>query len=300
LLVGESTQQQEAAASAAPAAVDTDNKVGLSPATLEALGCTAYTLAQLAGAEIAAAYGSRFSVEYKEPQPGEPPNSNPVSCVDVRVESLLRSVLAASFPEHCVIGEELPAHSRPSRFAWIIDPIDGTSNFINGVPLCASSIGVLFEGKPVAGAIWCATTHELRSGVYHSTAGGPVHLDGVPIQRRTDRRPRGLIAEPGMAPRYGGLGHTRVLGCAALELAFVAAGLLRIAYVSRPALWDVAAGVALLEGANCEVRAWRAGRWKPLFLFDSWQEPTTLAKWSEPLLTGDTAAVDAAADLNAG
>jgi fructose-1,6-bisphosphatase/inositol monophosphatase family enzyme len=82
-------------------------------------------------------------------------------------------------------------------------------------------------------------------------------------------------------------------------LAFVAAGLLRIAYVSRPALWDVAAGVALLEAANCEVRAWRAGAWKPLFLFDLWQEPSALAQWSEPLLTADRATLDAAADLGA-
>jgi len=294
--VGDSAPGQEAAAGAAGGAHDTDNKVGLSSATVEALGRTAYTLAQLAGAEIAAAYGTKVAVEYKEPWPGDAPNSNPVSCVDLRVESLLRSVLATSFPEHCVIGEELP-HSRSSQFAWIIDPIDGTSNFINGVPLCAASIGVLFEGRPVAGAIWCATTHELRSGIYHSTAGGPLHFDGVPIVRRTDHGQRGLIAEPGTTPRYGGLGHTRVFGCAALELAFVAAGLLRIAYVSRPALWDVAAGVALLQAANCEVRAWRAGAWQPLFLFDPWREPTALAKWSEPLLTGDRAAVDPAAEL---
>lgn len=297
--MGDTAQRQGAAAGAAPVAPDPDNKVELSAATLEALGRAAHNLAQLAGTEIAAAYGTQVAVEYKEPLPGEPPNSNPVSCVDVRVESLLRSVLAASFPEHCVIGEELPAHSRPSQFAWVIDPIDGTSNFINGVPMCAASVGVLFEGRPVAGAIWCATTHELRSGVYHCTAGGPVHLDGVPIVRRTAHGDRGLIAEPGATPRYGGLGHTRVFGCAALELAFVAAGLLRMAYVSRPALWDVAAGVALLEAANCEVRAWRAGAWKPLFLFDLWQEPTALAKWSQPLLTGDRAAVDTAVDLSA-
>jgi myo-inositol-1(or 4)-monophosphatase len=252
-------------------------------------------LARLAGEQIAAACGGGLAVEYKDPRPGEPGNSNPVSCVDLRVEALLRAALAAEFPEHIVIGEELPLHSPASGFAWIIDPIDGTNNFINGVPLFAASIGVLFEGRPVAGAIWCATTHELRPGIYHGLAGGVLHFDGSPLLRRTNGPWRGLVAEPGMAPSYGALGHTRVFGCAALEMAFVAAGLLRVAYVPRPALWDVAAGLTLLRAANCGARVWRAGGWQPFSSFESWRDPAALANWCEPLLMGERTALEAAA-----
>jgi myo-inositol-1(or 4)-monophosphatase len=233
-------------------------------------------------------------VEYKDPQPGEPCNSNPVSGVDIQVEALLRAALAAEFPDHMVIGEELPPHSPASGFAWIIDPIDGTNNFINGVPLFAASIGVLFEGRPIAGAIWCATTHELRPGIYHGIAGGALHFDGSELLRRTNHPWRGLVAEPGMAPSYGALGHTRVFGCAALEMAFVAAGLLRVAYISRPALWDITAGLALLRVANCGARVWRTDGWQPFSSFESWRDPAMLAKWCAPLLVGDSAALEAA------
>jgi myo-inositol-1(or 4)-monophosphatase len=293
--VSGSAPGQESAASAAPADGGTDNDVGLDVTVRESVGRTALRLAGLAGEQIAAACGGGLAVAYKDPQPGEPGNSNPVSCVDLRVEALLRAALAAEFPEHIVIGEELPLHSPASGFAWIIDPIDGTNNFINGVPLFAASIGVLFEGRPVAGAIWCATSHELRPGIYHGIAGGVLHFDGSPLVRRTNRPWRGLVAEPGMAPSYGALGHTRVFGCAALEMAFVAAGLLRVAYISRPALWDITAGLALLRAANCGARVWRMGGWQPFSWFESWRDPAVLAKWCEPLLIGDSAALEAAA-----
>jgi myo-inositol-1(or 4)-monophosphatase len=64
---------------------------------------------------------------------------------------------------------------------WAIDPIDGTTNFVNGFPLFAASIGMLHRGCPVVGAIWCSTSYALRAGVYHARAGGALRFEGEPL-----------------------------------------------------------------------------------------------------------------------
>jgi hypothetical protein len=95
-----------------------------------------------------------------------------VSEVDRATEILVRARLAERFPQHDIIGEELD--ERPGRgadFVWAVDPIDGTANFINGFPLFAASIGLLYRGYPLVGAIWCSTSHTLQSGVYHAHCG---------------------------------------------------------------------------------------------------------------------------------
>ena len=59
------------------------------------------------------------------------------------------------FPDHGIIGEEVSESADPDcEYVWVVDPIDGTSNFVNGFPLFASSIGVLHQGRPIIGAVW--------------------------------------------------------------------------------------------------------------------------------------------------
>jgi myo-inositol-1(or 4)-monophosphatase len=271
-----------------------DNDVGLDEETLQALGRTALRLARLAGERISAAYGGGLAVHYKVARPGAASDSNPVSSADTDVEALLRTHLAAEFPNHAVIGEELLVEERRSEFVWVIDPIDGTTNFINGLPLFAASIGVLFKGRPVAGATWCAATQAFRPGVYHGVGGGALHFDGQLLSRRAEQPWRGLAAEPGRAPSYAALWDMRVFGCATLEFAFVAAGLLRIAYIPRPALWDVVAGLALLRSAGCRALVRRTGRWETMLGFESSWNTAKLSEWCEPLLIGAEADLERA------
>jgi myo-inositol-1(or 4)-monophosphatase len=273
-----------------PAALGTDVK--------ETLEHTAVRLARTAGDYISAAFSDRPEVEFKAPGPGSAQNSNPVSRTDRDVESLLRAHLAAEFPEHAIIGEEQPPPGGGgSPFTWVIDPVDGTTNFINGFPLFACSIGMLFHGRPVAGAIWCAATHTLAPGVYHAHAGGSLQFNGSVLKRRAPGTWRGLASEPGRAPSFAAMWDTRVLGCATLEFAWVAAGLLNLAYIPRPALWDVAAGLVLLGAADCRAVALRPGRWETLLYFDASgnDSAATLARWSEPLLIGNESALARAA-----
>ena len=256
-------------------------------------------LAQAAGAQIAAAVNGELAVQFKATRPEWAANSNPVSQVDQDVEAFIRAQLAQHHPHAAIIGEEqAPSGPADAPLAWVIDPIDGTCNFINGVPLYACSIGVLHEGWPVAGAIWCAASHAVGPGVYHAHAGGPLCFNGQPMTRRQPGNWRGLAAEHGRACRYGAHWDTRVLGTAAVEFAWVACGLLRLAHMPRPRLWDAAAGLTLLHAAGCSASTWEHGRWAPLVQFKppaSRQGRSSLADWKQPVLIG--AAEDLAAAM---
>lgn len=268
----------------------------VSEAELQAIERMAVELASLAGAEIVTALGSLMAVKYKSAAVEEGLWLDPVSEVDQRVETLIRARLAEHFPTHDIIGEEM--EERPGRdhdFVWAVDPIDGTANFINGFPLFAASIGVLYRGRPVAGAVWCATSHRLRAGVYHAHAGGELCFDNeaaVPQVNRAVRR--GLAGVPHGGGEKGPW-ETRKTGSAAIECALVAAGLMRVAHFERPNIWDVAGGIALLLAAGREVRVQSAQSWMTLDRFEP--VPGTggaapdLRHWRRALVVGAADAV---------
>jgi myo-inositol-1(or 4)-monophosphatase len=265
-----------------------------------ALERTAVRLAHEAGAQITAAVNGELSVQFKETRPEWAANSNPVSQVDQAVERFIREQLAQEHPGHAIIGEEqAPGGPAGAAISWVIDPVDGTCNFINGVPLYACSIGVLHEGWPVAGAIWCASTHAVGPGVYHAHAGGPLSFNGRPLARRKPGNWRGLAAEHGRSSRYATQCDVRMLGTSAVEFAWVACGLLRVAHMPRPGLWDAAAGLSLLNAAGCRALTWEHGQWAPLVRFVPPGRPSqaTLAAWKQPVLIG--AAEDLAVALQA-
>jgi myo-inositol-1(or 4)-monophosphatase len=271
----------------------------LPTAQAAALEASALRLAEAAGKQIAAAVNGELTVQFKDTRPEWAANSNPVSQVDQAVERFIRGELAVTHPADAVIGEEQPS-SGPSGAAisWVIDPVDGTCNFINGVPLYACSIGVLHEGWPVAGAIWCASTHAVGPGVYHAHAGGPLCFNGQPLERRNPGNWRGLAADHGRSSRYATRWDHRVLGTAAVEFAWVACGLLRLAHMPRPRLWDAAAGMTLLHAAGCSALTWEHGRWVPLLRFkppSGKRAENGLAGWQQPVLIG--AADDLAAAM---
>lgn len=227
---------------------------GPSEAVLRQWEETAVEFARLAGAEIVASIGRTLSVRYKT-GPGQGDEllfRDPVSEVDQRVESLIRTRLAELHPDHGIIGEEMEDHpSAPDSPVWAIDPVDGTTNFVNGLPLFAASIGVLHRGRPVAGAVWCSTSHALRSGVYHAYSGGPLSFDGAVIKVGPNPAVRRrLSGEPRLDHGTVLPWETRKTGSAAIECAFVAAGLLEVARFERPNVWDVAGGLCLVAATG--------------------------------------------------
>jgi myo-inositol-1(or 4)-monophosphatase len=274
-------------------------------------------LARLAGAEIVQQLGRNVTIRYKAVDPlkvaeraaqdaekvaGKATQAinlfrDPVSEVDQNVERMIRARLAETFPTHDVLGEEISdATGRESDFIWAIDPVDGTTNFINGFPLFAASIGVLHRGRPIAGAVWCSVSHALYAGVYHACLGGDVCFDGEALRPRLNPGIRRRLAgEPHAVPDVDLPWEVRKTGSAAIECAFVAAGLLRVARFERPNIWDVAGGLALVQAAGGDVLTFADRRWSPFTHFEA--PPAVeghapqLRQWHRPVIIGDAEGV---------
>jgi myo-inositol-1(or 4)-monophosphatase len=256
---------------------------------LPAVEAFALELAREAGEAIARAVGAGgLAVSYKDtPRPGRAPVSV-VSEVDRAVEAELRRRIAGRFPSHGVIGEEIAAPAPEGAWLWVLDPVDGTANFVNGLPLFACSIGVLHDGEPVAGAIWCAATHRLRPGVYHGRCGGSLGFEGEAL--RPWANPGVLRRLAGVPPREAARGRAvdpRVTGSAATECAWVAAGLLRYTILRKTSIWDVAGGVALARAAGVAVREPAAAGWQPFERFAPGPRDAELRAWRGTLLFGE-------------
>ncbi len=254
----------------------------------------AVELARAAGSEAQAALGRTLDVTYKAGRNGKEDTGDPVSEVDRAVEAIIRERVGARFPGHAIVGEEvetLPAVD--AEWLWVIDPVDGTANFVNGFPLFAVSIGVLHFGRPVAGAIWCASTPALRAGVYHAHLGGTLALDGVEVGTRTTVVKRRLAAAPGGSPGGTREWDHRVTGSAALECAYVAAGIFTSVPFWGLKLWDVAAGVVLVRAAGLEAWTREGGTWQPLERFvapakapKGQDRAPSVRDWRAPLILG--------------
>jgi myo-inositol-1(or 4)-monophosphatase len=258
---------------------------------LPSIEALAVDLAALAGREIMAAFGTIFTVRYKTGPLDAVSLRDPVSEIDRNVESLIRERLAECFPDHGIIGEEFAERTaRNSDFVWAVDPIDGTTNFVNGFPLFAASIGVLHRGRPIAGAVWCSVSHALRAGVYHTSAGGRLHFDGADVTPKLNAAVlRRLAGVPVVANTDEAGWETRKTGSAALECALVAAGLLEVARFAAPNIWDVAGGVALVQAGGGEVREYDGKRWSALKSFTPQareSEKPDLRFWRRGLVIG--------------
>lgn len=267
------------------------NDIPIPDGQLEEIEQLAVELANLAGVEISSALGGLLAVRYKGDPQAERLWKDPVSEVDQRVETLIRERLAQRFPEHDIIGEEFEA--RPGRdhdFAWAIDPIDGTANFVNGFPMFCGAIGVLHRGRPVVGALWCSASHALRAGVYHARAGGKLRFEGDTVMPRKNTEVRRRLA--GVPEAGPGIGRweTRKTGSAALECAFVAAGLLEAARFDAPNIWDIAGGVVLVRATGGTVLRDNGDGWAPLDRFEAAKDAEgvpDLRHWKHALIIGN-------------
>ena len=262
---------------------------------LESIGSLALRLARLAGAEMTAALGRHLAVAYKPTAPEEHNLKDPVSEVDRAVEAALRAEIEATFPDHHILGEEFAnPPTRPGGIVWAIDPVDGTANFINGLPLFCGSIGVLRDGVPVVGALWCASSHALRAGVYHCIEGGPLMFDEEPVTKRENpevRRKLGGFRDA--SHRSPARWEPRRTGSAAIECAFVAAGLMEVAQFERPNVWDIAAGVALVHATGGIALSREPEGWRQFTHFSAEATEGDLRGWRKPVVVGAPEAAEA-------
>lgn len=184
-----------------------------------------------------------------------------VTYVDKTSEKMLVSRLAEILPEAGFITEEKTIEKTGDTFQWVVDPLDGTTNFIHGIPCYSISIALLKNNVPVLGVV-----HELNlDECFYSWEGVPAYLNGKPINVSETSDVEGALIATGFPYhdykdlekylnvfRYFLL-HThgiRRLGSAAVDLAYVACGRFECFYEYGLNPWDVAAGAYIVKNAG--------------------------------------------------
>ncbi|MBI4302007.1 MAG: hypothetical protein HY664_05335 [Chloroflexi bacterium] len=255
-------------------------------------------LAREAGQILLSHFGKSLDVEYKGNDRG-----HPVSTADKEVEEYLKRAIKKRFAGHSVLGEEsLNGEPHEAEFLWVVDPLDGTVNFINGLPIFAVSIGLLHQFRPVVGAIFVPSAIQSAGGVFHARRGGGSFVDGERISVVQNHQPEpsrlgvlsgGLWRRRRFLSKGRPLGQFRVLGSIAYELVLVARGVLQYAVFASPRIWDVAAGALLVQEAGGVVLVGRRNKpWHPLDFFEplspkQGREPPRLQHWSVPTLAAN-------------
>jgi myo-inositol-1(or 4)-monophosphatase len=220
----------------------------------------AISAAREAGEVLRKGFGWQHSVRYK----GE---VDLVTEVDEQAERVIKEILLGAFPSYGMLAEESGRSSGQEDARWIVDPLDGTTNYAHGLPIFCVSIALERAGEVVVGVV-----HDpMRQETYLAERGGGATLNGEPIRvSDTDELIQALIATgfpydraemPEALELFGRFAAItrgmRRLGSTALDLCYVAAGRLDGYYERGIWAWDIAAGGLILEEAGGKVTDYR-------------------------------------------
>lgn len=214
-----------------------------------------------AGGQILLDWQHRISAREKAPR-------DLVTEADIASQKEIRRILLGTFPEHDFLGEEdepTTADGRPratalDAFCWIVDPLDGTANYVHGLQSFAVSIALRSSGRTVAGTVFDPILNEC----YSATAGAGSTRNRQPIRPSLCRRLDQAMVAASFSPNItrDSLEVTRFLdvleqcqsirrlGSCALNLCYVAAGRLDAYWTTSVKAWDAAAGILLVEEAG--------------------------------------------------
>lgn len=180
--------------------------------------------------------------------------------LDVRSQELITRMLLERFPDHAIYGEEGIAGNQASEFQWIVDPIDGTVNFFYGIPHFCISIALRRGDEILIGVIY----DPMRDEMWQVARGGQPTLNGAPIRVSPRTQLSDAVLSVGFSKTITTINSglpllekyvkrarkCRLMGSAALDLAYVACGRLDAYIEQAVSLWDVAAGKLLVESAG--------------------------------------------------
>ncbi len=219
-------------------------------------------------AEMTRFFQGEFKISNKEGV------NNLVTEADHAAEKAIFEVIQAEFPGHFILSEETGEIIMDSTYKWIIDPIDGTVNFANGIPICCVSIGVEKDGEMVMGAVYNPFLHELFFAQHGF--GATLNDKKIQVSAKTEvihscmvtgfpytylDAPNGPLQVFEKLIRKGV--PVRRLGSAAMDLCWVAAGRFDGFYEHKLQAWDSAAGFLIVEEAGGKVTDFTGKRYSP-------------------------------------
>jgi myo-inositol-1(or 4)-monophosphatase len=205
--------------------------------------------------------------------------------VDLLSEQSIIGLLSEEYPDHHILGEESGRTGGTSDYCWIIDPLDGTTNYAYGIPFLATSLGLTCKDEVVLGMIYDPMRDELfwaqkGRGAFLNDSEISIVSTGIPETTvigfdlgYNDARTREMLSR--INAFWSGEMVLRLMGSAALGLAYAACGRLDIYFHASIYPWDMAGGILLIREAGGEVRDWQGN-------------PATL--WDDRIIAGGTAA----------
>ena len=186
-----------------------------------------------------------------------------LSVADSECEDYVIESIRSKFPSHSILGEENGFIDAGSDYCWVIDPLDGTTNFVHSIPMFATSIGVLFKGEPLVGIVEAPYLGES----FMAAKGSGCHLNGVRCEVSQTTELSHTILATGFSYNRNNVSRNNIDnfsklilsthdlrrgGAASLDLAYVAAGRYDGFWEPYLSPWDVAAGVLLVtEAGGC-------------------------------------------------
>lgn len=221
--------------------------------------------AREAGAFQKERFGTVLTIERKSSQ------TDLVTEVDKGSEQMILSNIRRAYPNHGILAEETGSQSGSSDYCWVVDPLDGTTNYAQGLPIFAVSIALQHKGATVLGVVYAPITDQLYSAVLGEGAclnGKPIHVGGkeklIECVLATGF-PYDSASHPDNNANYSShlipkLRGLRRMGAAAYDLCQVAAGTLDGYWELGLAPWDVAAGSLIVTEAGGVVKPWEEKR----------------------------------------
>ena len=224
-------------------------------------------LARRAGALLTESYERLERIDYKSKR-------DVVTNADYASERLVIDSIKERYPGDAILAEESGQHAGVLRDdgshngrTWVIDPLDGTVNYANGIPYYCVSIGLVVDDRPSVGVI----LDPARDDLYDATEDGPARLDGKPIRASTKERLSDYVVSLAVIGRGGLMRERKIapqirihrrMGSAALSLAYVSNGRFD-AFVQNGGLspWDVAAAGLIAERSGAVVTGLGGGPW---------------------------------------
>ncbi len=282
---------------------------GFTDAELEHVEKSVIRAAMEAGEFVASRFGGVLEISNK----GDKPGKDLVTDVDKASQRMIESIMAETCPGHLLLGEEDPPDEEPDAadWMWIVDPIDGTTNFVNSSLIHAVSVAALYKGTPVAAAMRIPWSNDDGYLLMHARIGNGSWIDGskvnvrppsesgVPVAGVHAAAPRWIRrAFNILEPLQGNLGELREGGSACYEQFMVARGSMQYAITGVAFTWDFAAGTLLTKEAGGKVMV--LGPDRKFKEFKGWSEGYTndsatygrIRKWKGLVLSGAPATVD--------
>ena len=222
-------------------------------------------IAKEAGNVIRDGFGKNFSIEFKTNE------SNIVTEIDKQSEKIIKEFINIEFPTHGILAEESGSTSGSSEYLWVIDPIDGTTNFAHGLPIFSVSIGVQKNGVTICGVVYDV----MRDCLYSADLGNGCYLNNQKVNvNKNNNLKRSLLVtgfpyeiseNPDLAiERFSDFlknsRGVRRLGSAAIDLCYVASGIFEGYWEVNLQPWDMCAGIFLVEEAGGKATNFKNGK----------------------------------------